>query len=120
MQTLSERIRRARKIRGISQQALADAVGVQRSAVAQWERPHGSYPSMNHMIATSLATGVRLEWLGTGRGAERSDETVPALNRDEYAQDELEAQCLVSLRRLPWKVRESVVHMLSLVSNNFK
>lgn len=75
---------------------------------------------MNHMIAISLATGVRLEWLGTGRGAARNEDIVPALNRDEYAQDELEAQCLIALRRLPWKVRQGVVQMLSLISNNFK
>lgn len=65
---LPDRIRRARALSRTSQLDLAKAVGVQRSAVAQWERADGSHPSMHHLLAIAISTGVCLEWLGTGRG----------------------------------------------------
>lgn len=120
MQTLAERVRRARAQRGISQQTLANTVGVQRSAVAQWERTAGSHPSMEHLIAISVATGVRLEWLGTGRGPMHCDATVPALDPEEYAQSVGETQCLRAIRAVPPKLRENLVHMIVLIANNFK
>lgn len=120
MQTLASRIRRARALSGISQNTLATSVGVQRSAVAQWERVGGSHPSMEHLITIAIVTKVNLEWLGTGRGAARCDIAPTALGGEEYAKDEVEAQCLRMLRALPWRVRESTVQILGLISNNFK
>lgn len=105
---------------GISQNTLATSVGVQRSAVAQWERRQGSHPSMEHLIAISIVTRVNLEWLGTGRGVARCDTDPAALEPEEYAKDEVEAQCLRMLRALPWRVRENMVQILGLISNNFK
>jgi len=121
MQTLSERVRRARSFSKMSQQALAVAAGVQRSAVAQWERKDGSHPSMLHLIAIAQATGVYLEWLGTGRGTIRPETDIwtSAAREADFAQDELEAECLLSLRRIPLRIRENLVSVITLVSKNF-
>ncbi|QDH71841.1 helix-turn-helix transcriptional regulator [Marilutibacter alkalisoli] len=118
---LCDRIRRARTLSRMSQQALAEAVGVQRGAVAQWERTHGSHPSMHHLVEIAIATGVCLEWLGTGRGPihPAEDSWTPAVNIGDYAHDDIEAQCLASLRRIPSRVREQVAGIIGLVAANY-
>ncbi|MGO0999682.1 helix-turn-helix transcriptional regulator [Lysobacter sp. CA196] len=118
MAALPERIRRARALSRTSQLALAQAVGVQRSAVAQWERSNGSRPSMLHLVAIAMATGVCLEWLGTGRGQVRPNEDAwtPAMRPGDYAQDEIEEECLVSLRQLPFQLRKQLVTTISLMA----
>lgn len=121
MTGLPDRIRRARLLcKRMSQQDLATLTGVQRSAVAQWERKHGSLPSMAHLIAIANSTGVCLEWLGTGRGPVKPvDSWVGVLSKDDIAQDELETQCLVSLRRMPRRVREQMISLMDLVARNY-
>lgn len=120
MPALPERIRRARALSKTSQLALAQAVGVQRSAVAQWERKDGSSPSMHHLIAIATVTGVSLEWLGTGRGLVRpeEDEWTLAVQSGDYAQDDLEEECLTSLRKLPFQLRKQLVATISLMAKN--
>ena len=66
--TAQQRIRLARRHAGLSQAQLAEAVGVQRSAVSHWEAPQGKNPSVTHLREVALATGVQFEWLATGRG----------------------------------------------------
>lgn len=122
MHNLNERIRQARAGSRISQTALANRVGVQRSAVAQWERRGGTHPSMDHLAGIAVATGVCLEWLGTGRGPTLPDETewAASVNATEYVQDGLEAECLEALRKLPISIRKQVAAMISLLSNNYR
>lgn len=121
MSALPERIRRARNLSRISQLTLAHAVGVQRSAVAQWERRDGSHPSMHHLIAIAEATGVCLEWLGTGRGPAKpeDDSWVPTMRKDDYAQDDIEAECLTAIRKIPFPIRKQIVGIISLVARNY-
>lgn len=121
MRTLGDRIRQARGLASLSQQNLAERVGVQRSAVAQWERKDGSLPSMQHLIEIALATGVTLEWLGTGRGPVKPDaETwIPAVSGIDYAQDDTELECLRALRHLPHRVRENLAGIITLVAKNW-
>ena len=104
----------------MSQQSLATAVGVQRSAVAQWERKGGAHPSMQHLVAIAVATGVNLEWLGTGRGIVKpgTEMWTQAVIGEEYAQDDLEALCLRSIRKIPMRMRENIVALLALAAKN--
>lgn len=121
MMNLSDRIRRARTAAKLSQQALAEMAGVQRSAVAQWERPGGSCPSMHHLIRIAVSTGVCLEWLGTGHGPVHpsDDGWIPATEPSDYIQDDIEAKCLAALRRIPARTREQIVDMIDLVAANY-
>lgn len=65
---LQLRIRMARRHAGLSQAALALAVGVQRSAVSHWEAPAGKNPSVAHLREIATTANVQFEWLATGRG----------------------------------------------------
>jgi transcriptional regulator with XRE-family HTH domain len=63
-----DRIRLARRHAGLSQARLAEAIGVQRSAVSHWESPQGKNPSVDHLRAVAMVANVAFEWLATGRG----------------------------------------------------
>lgn len=62
MYTMSTRILRARRLANLTQALLATKVGVHRSAVAQWEQPDGTSPSVHHLEQTATLTGVYFEW----------------------------------------------------------
>lgn len=65
--SLSTRIRRARSRVGLTQRALAEAVGVGPSAVGQWEGRGATVPSVENLLRIAHVTGVSLEWLALGR-----------------------------------------------------
>lgn len=64
---LTTRILIARKDKKLSQQALADLIGVSRSALAQWETSMSS-PSLENLRKMAKLLNVSFEWLATGRG----------------------------------------------------
>lgn len=68
MSKLSERVREARNLCSLTQEALASDLGVTRSAVAQWEMEQGTKPSVENLIALARRTGMAFEYLSTGRG----------------------------------------------------
>lgn len=80
---MTDRIRHARRHGGLSQAALADLVGVHRSAVSHWEAVHPKRPNIGHLLAAAAATRVRFEWLATGHGPmeldDDEDADIPAL-----------------------------------------
>lgn len=59
----------ARRHLKFSQVKLAEAIGVHRSAVSQWEAPLGKTPTVNNLKKLAELAGVHFEWLATGRGA---------------------------------------------------
>ena len=73
---------------------------------------------MRHLIAIAVETHVCLEWLGTGRGPIRpgDDAWTPATLAGDYAQDELESECLRSLRAVPYQTRRQVVSLIGLIA----
>jgi transcriptional regulator with XRE-family HTH domain len=104
----SDRIRFARRRTGLTQAGLAKALGVQRSAVSNWESARGSRPSATNMIALARAAAVSVEWLTTGRGRVAVDgdgdgasqDAVPAVDA-ELVEDPGERELLASYRMLP-------------------
>lgn len=113
MTNIALRIRRARAQAKLSQSELAARVGVNRSAVAQWEREGGTHPSVEHLATVSIATRVTFEWLATGRGdpSECPSSEVSAVAM-EYAVDDTEARLLEAIRRLPVKTRHAVCRLI--------
>ncbi|SDQ66461.1 Helix-turn-helix [Pseudoxanthomonas sp. CF385] len=111
MTTIAMRIRRARALARLSQSQLAHFVGVNRSAVAQWEREAGTRPSVEHLAAVAIATKTPFEWLATGRGgpATLMDAASPSV---EYAMDDVEARVLEAVRHLPARKRVAICKLL--------
>lgn len=113
--TMAVRIRQARTNAALTQLQLASCLGVNRSAIAQWEREcGGTHPSMARLTAIALATGVTFEWLATGRGAMRAapgaDTPTPVL---AYTEDALEMRCLEAVRKLPQQKKASISLLLA-------
>ncbi|MBS7458037.1 helix-turn-helix transcriptional regulator [Coralloluteibacterium stylophorae] len=118
MYSLSNRIRQARGFGPMTQAELARQVGVQRSAVAQWEQEDGTAPSVKHMLRIAVVTGACFEWLATGRGPVRIDpaEATAAVVLEDYAHDHLEARLLEAFRKVPRRQREPLVSMIEILT----
>jgi transcriptional regulator with XRE-family HTH domain len=65
---LASRIRRARKLLGLSQAELSRSMKVHRSCVGHWEGLHNANPGPDRLAELAVVLGVSYEWLGTGRG----------------------------------------------------
>jgi transcriptional regulator with XRE-family HTH domain len=116
---MSSRVRRARTLASMSQADLARRVGVERSAVTQWEKQQGTTPSVEHLVQIAVITGVYFEWLATGRGQSRAnpDAFEAALVVEDFARDAIESSALTALRRLSPRKRLAAVQILELLSN---
>lgn len=62
---LADRIRKAMRVRDLSVQEVADALGVNRNTIGNWMNGR-AHPSTPAMMAFSSVVGVPLEWLQTG------------------------------------------------------
>jgi transcriptional regulator with XRE-family HTH domain len=114
---LAARIRRARRIAGISQQALADALGVTRSAVSNWESDSGVRPATDRLAVMARALHVGFEWLATGRGEMRmcSSASVATTVEDCAKVDcPHELNLLHAYRRAPARVKALLQEMANL------
>ena len=93
IESIGNRIQRARKEAGITQQQLADACGISRSAVALWETGDTQAIKSEHIFKAARALNKNAEWLATGAGPEQPNgvlrEIIAALP-DESAQQALD------------------------------
>jgi transcriptional regulator with XRE-family HTH domain len=89
MSGIGARIRAARRERGWTQEALAEAVEVSRSAVAQWETDRAGQITGN-LARIAAALGTSVEWLMHG-----TDKRAPAeaVTGDELAMLRLYREC---------------------------
>jgi transcriptional regulator with XRE-family HTH domain len=69
-QTPGERIRGVREELNLTQQDVADAVGVSRAAVAQWESGDTKSLKPEHLFKLARKFCKAPEWLVTGRNSE--------------------------------------------------
>lgn len=60
--TLGQRIQKGRKEAGLSQEELAEQLGVSRQAVSRWENDNG-YPEIEKIIRLSQIYQVSLDYL---------------------------------------------------------
>jgi|SRR5687768_9297547 transcriptional regulator with XRE-family HTH domain len=107
------RIRHARRLAQLTQAALAEQIGIGASAVAQWELPNGTSPTVDHLEEIAMVCGVAFEWLATGRGAVVSGvQEAPVLMGTQLAADQTEDRLLMAFRRIPLRKRESLVRWM--------
>ena len=111
-----ERIRLARRAAGMSQKQLAEAVGVQRSAVSHWEAPLGKNPSVSHLRKLTQVTEVQFEWLVTGRGEMSLSREVQldsiATAEALLIEDPLEFRLVHAFRKVPLRARISLLEVM--------
>ena len=87
--TLGQRVQELRKQRGMSQEALGDALGVSRQAVSKWEGDNG-IPELDTLIAMSRLFEVTVgQLLGVEEATEQKCET--ANEPEEDKEDHVEA-----------------------------
>lgn len=67
--TLAERIAARRKELGLRQEDLADAAGVSKAAVSQWERGETKSLKLENFFAIADKLRVAPRWLALGQGA---------------------------------------------------
>lgn len=109
----SNRIRHARRSAKFSQAALAAKLGIVPSAVAQWESPNGTAPTIDNLAKIALICNVDFEWLATGRGNARIGEhPAPIVDMTSFAEGPLEERLLTAFRRLALRKREPLVRCL--------
>ncbi len=118
--TPQERIRFARRTAGLSQARLAQAVGVQRSAVSHWEASHGKNPSVAHLRELALVTGMHFEWLATGRGevglSRETQLDSIATAQAELVEDPLEFRLLQAFRDAPQRARLAQLEVMEALA----
>ncbi|WP_386070930.1 helix-turn-helix domain-containing protein [Tahibacter sp. UC22_41] len=107
---LPDRVRFARRLAGLSQAALAREIGIGPSAVAQWELPSGTSPTVDHLAHLAVRSGVAFEWLATGRGTSHADPRPDAANAPEH--NTVEERLLATFRRLSRRRREALLRWL--------
>ena len=114
--TSQQRIRLARRHAAMSQTQLAQAVGVQRSAVSHWEAPQGKNPSVKHLREIAMVTGVQFELLATGRGqmAPSRDSVLDSVAAVDalLVDDTLEQRLLMAFREAPVRARMALVELM--------
>ena len=71
--SIADRIQSLRKEKGISQEELADQVGVSRQAVSKWESEQSS-PEVDKIILLSEYFGVTTDYLLKGKETARREE----------------------------------------------
>ena len=73
--TLGQNIQNARRAQGLSQEALAEKIGVSRQALGKWEKDT-ALPGLDNRQALAAALGIGVDAL---LGAENADPAVPAV-----------------------------------------
>ncbi|HEY5970915.1 MAG TPA: helix-turn-helix transcriptional regulator [Pseudoxanthomonas sp.] len=114
--TQQERIRLARRAAAMSQNQLAQAVGVQRSAVSHWEAPKGKNPNVSHLREVAQVTGIQFEWLVTGRGdmGLSKDTQLDSIATAEalLVENPLEFRLVQAFREAPLRARLSLLEVM--------
>lgn len=66
MTTVGQRVKQARKAAGLSQQALADKIGLRQATIAELEK--GDSKSSKFLVEIALACDVSPRWLAKDEG----------------------------------------------------
>jgi transcriptional regulator with XRE-family HTH domain len=106
--TLSDRIRSARRLSALSRKQVASALNVSESAVAQWEHPDGTHPTLDKLARFASVAMVSFEWLATGAGEPARQLDKAPCTLEVFAQDADEEFLLLAWRRSPPKLRRAM------------
>lgn len=93
------------------------------SAVAQWEHPSGTQPSLQSLVRILEITGVSPDWLVMGkasrpRPASEVDSELPAVSLDVYAHSLQEEGLLRAFRQIPTSRRSLLILLAEEFAGN--
>ena len=111
--TLGQRIQKGRKEAGLSQEELAEQLGVSRQAVSRWENDNG-YPEMEKIIRLSQIYQVSLDYLA-GNEQEKPGEDIS--EKGWYVSNELAESFLAHQKSKFIKI--GICFLLACVSSVF-
>ena len=111
--TLGQRIQKGRKEAGLSQEELAEQLGVSRQAVSRWENDNG-YPEMEKIIRLSQIYQVSLDYL-VGNEQEKPGEDIS--EKGWYVSNELAESFLAHQKSKFIKI--GICFLLACVSSVF-
>ncbi len=118
MDHLYERVREARQLVSLTQEALAAELNVTRSAVGQWEIAQGTSPSVENLIALARRSGMSFEYLATGRGPKILGAPIVEEERAPYDMlSKQQRQLLASFDRLPARKRADLLDFLDRITD---
>ncbi|WP_368643517.1 helix-turn-helix domain-containing protein [Castellaniella ginsengisoli] len=111
METFAERLRHARLLRGLSQEALARACGLSQSAVSSYE--NGTRQSPKKLLNLAQVLEVDIYWLSRGLGDMTSAPGTPgALSEAAWPFASIDPRQFWSLTRKDRQVVENAVGAL--------
>lgn len=82
-ENIAGRIRHMRELRGMSQQQLADAIGIKQASVAQLEGGRSKSPSASNLLKIAHALDANPVWLMTGKGGPEAMDSAQRREWDE-------------------------------------
>ncbi|WP_429773892.1 LexA family protein [Acinetobacter bereziniae] len=77
METLGSRLKNLRKTKKLTQQQVADAIGVSKTSVIYWEKDE-NLPKYDSLMSLAQILGVTSDYLLNGKGSESLDKNVSA------------------------------------------
>lgn len=107
---LTTRILRARKEKRFSQQALADLIGVSRSALAQWETEMSS-PSLENLRKMADILDISFEWVATGRGNQYL-----SLPVDSICDTQVDGEIIRTLNRMNLQKKRAILNVMKAMA----
>lgn len=109
------RVREARRMTRLSQEALAGELAVSRGALAQWEIPGGTHPTVENLIALARRSGMAFEYLTTGRGPKVQGEPILIDESEDYRSlSSQQKTLLLAFEALTPRQRNGLLDLISL------
>lgn len=120
MNKLHQRLREARTLTGLTQQALATELGVTRSSVSNWESPTGTTPVMPRLVGLARLSGLRVEYLASGRGPRLHGPSLPACEEPAHyaGLDSQEQALLERFRAMTPDQRDDLLVMVTALTSH--
>ena len=120
---ISTRIKEVRKLRNLSQRALADKINVTDSAISQYETGQ-TEPTIKNLSSIAIAVDCSFEWLATGRGEKEIEDFLQQLAQN-YKKDKRlillnddRAELLELIEKLPDDWRDKYKYVIELTVNS--
>ncbi len=89
--TFAKRLREARMAAKLTQQELADAIGVTNRAISAWEKGHAADVLAENLFAAADKLGVDPRWLATGEADKAKTAAQVADDLEALSPEKLEA-----------------------------